>query len=227
VSDQPSRTEPFARRTRTWKLTLPERLIRHRLPQTEPGVGLTFDDGPDPAVTPQVLDRLAEHGVQATFFVLGRSARRHPELLRRIRDERHLIGNHSFAHPAFGTWDYRIARAEILACQHAVEDAVGESPREYRAPFGRLAPGALLAVFSMGLKAVNWSLDSGDWRCRSEADAVRCAGETAALIRPRDILLFHDNHFWIATILDRLLPCLAGLAFQAPNPATDVPTSST
>lgn len=196
-------------RTPSWKQALLGRLVQHRLPADESGIELTFDDGPNPNVTPAVLERLARHDVRATFFVLGRNVLRHRSILRQILAAGHRIANHSLTHPRFGHVDYRTICKEIRSCQHAVEDAIGVTPTLFRPPFGRITPGVLLAAKSTGLKIVNWSLDSGDWRCRDEQDADQCAELTAALVQPRDILLFHDNHNWIMTILDQLLPRLA------------------
>ena len=196
-------------RTPSWKQSLLGRFVTHRLPKTETRIELTFDDGPNPNVTPAVLERLAQYDIRATFFVLGRNVLRHRSTLRQIQAAGHRIANHSLTHPRFGHVGYRTIRKEIRSCQHAVEDAIGVTPTLFRPPFGRITPGDLLAAKSTGLEIMNWSLDSGDWRCRDERDARRCAAETAALVRPRDILLFHDNHSWITTILDQLLPRLA------------------
>ena len=195
----------LARRVDPWKQSLLDRFVRHRLPEIESGIELTFDDGPNPNFTPLVLERLARFGTRATFFVLGRNVLRHRTTLREIHAAGHRIGNHSLTHPRFGHLNYWSVRNEIRHCQHAVEDAIGVSPTEFRPPFGRITPSVLLGARSTGMKIVNWSLDSGDWRCQTEREAERCAEETATLIRPRDVVLLHDNHKWIAAILDRLL----------------------
>jgi peptidoglycan-N-acetylglucosamine deacetylase len=200
-------------RTPAWKQSLLGRFVTHRLPANETGIELTFDDGPNPNVTPAVLERLARYDIRATFFVLGRNVLRHRSTLRQIHASGHRIANHSLTHPRFRHLDYRTICKEIRSCQHAVEDALGVTPTLFRPPFGRITPTVLLAAKSTGLKIVNWSLDSGDWRCRDEHDAQRCATETAELVQPRDILLFHDNHNWITSILDQLLPKLAARGF--------------
>ena len=196
----------FARRVHPWKRSALSRFVRQLLPASESGIEFTFDDGPNPAVTPRVLERLATHGIRATFFVLGRNVLRHRSTLRQIHAAGHRIGNHSLTHPRFGHLDYRAIRREILHCQHAVEDVLGIAPTEFRPPYGRITPSVVLAARRTGMKLTNWSLDTGDWRCRNDWDAASCAEQTVELLRPRDILLFHDNHPWIAAILDRLLP---------------------
>ena len=199
----------LARRVPPLKQFLTGRFVRHLSPEAGGQVELTFDDGPNPNVTPHVLERLARHGVRATFFVLGRNVLRHRSTLRSIHAAGHRIGNHSLTHPHFGHLNYWRVSDEIRFCQHAVEDAIGVRPTEFRPPFGRITPAVLLAARSLRMELVNWSLDSGDWRCKDAADAERCAREVAALTRPRDVLLFHDNHNWTAAILDHLLPRLA------------------
>jgi len=179
------------------------------LPASESRVELTFDDGPSPNFTPLVLDRLAKFGISATFFVVGRFVLQHRSTLRQIHAAGHRIGNHSLTHPRFGFLSYRAVRDEIRFCQHAVEDCIGVTPTEFRPPLGRVTPGVILAARSAGVQLVNWSVDTNDWRCRDEADAARCAEETAALARPRDVILLHDNHRRIAKVLDELLPRLA------------------
>jgi peptidoglycan/xylan/chitin deacetylase (PgdA/CDA1 family) len=161
---------------------------------------LTFDDGPHPDHTPAVLERLAAHGVRAAFFLVGQRIS-DPALVQRIVDAGHLLGNHTFAH-ALPRW-YHLAApvADVRACQEEVPGAT-----LFRPPLGRLTPGLWLAARRLKLECVNWSLDSGDWRCRSAADAAQCATEVLEQVRPGDIILFHDDHRWIGPILDVVLP---------------------
>ncbi|MFM8272648.1 MAG: polysaccharide deacetylase family protein, partial [Gemmata sp.] len=167
------------------------------------GVLLTFDDGPHPEHTPAVLDRLAAFGLRATFFLVGDRIC-DPALVRRITGEGHTLGNHTFAHAVPRWTELGAARDEVAKCQALVPTA-----KVLRAPFGKLTPGLWLAARHLRLECVHWSLDSGDWQCRSEPDALRCAREVIELVRPGDILLFHDNHRWSRTILDSVLPELA------------------
>ena len=202
----------MTRRVNPLKRRLLEPFVRHR---TEDGFELTFDDGPDPNFTPQVLDRLEKYGLRATFFVLGSNVLRHRSTLRAIHAAGHRIGNHSLTHPRSGWVNFWAIRNEIRRCQHAIEDAIGVSPTEFRPPFGIITPAVLIAARASHSKLTNWSLDSGDWSCRSAEDARRCAEETIAQLRPRDVILLHDNHTWIGPVLDRLLPALQGLNLDA------------
>lgn len=166
------------------------------------GVALTFDDGPHPDHTPAVLERLAAHGLTATFFLVGNRINDHT-LVERIAAAGHAIGNHTFSH-AVPKWSNIAASGEdVRRCQELAPEAT-----VFRPPLGRLTPGLWLGARRCGLRVRNWTLDSGDWRCRTAADAEECAAEVLALVWPGDVILFHDNHRWIAPILDRVLPAL-------------------
>jgi peptidoglycan/xylan/chitin deacetylase (PgdA/CDA1 family) len=190
----------FARRTHRLKRAALAAFVRTRT--TGPDVLLSFDDGPHPEYTPAVLDRLAAFGIRAAFFLVGKRVA-DPALVQRIAAAGHVLGNHTFAHlvPRWGA--VRGPLADVRRCQALVPGAT-----LFRPPLGRLTPGLWLAARRLKLRCVNWSLDSGDWRCRSEADALRCAAEVLERVRPGDIVLFHDDHRWIGPILDGVLPGL-------------------
>jgi peptidoglycan/xylan/chitin deacetylase (PgdA/CDA1 family) len=121
----------FAPRSRLWGP-----VIWRGDPGGTPRVALTFDDGPHPDATPRVLDELARAGVRATFFVVGAHVARWPGLVRRIHDEGHLVGTHSFAHRISGSWQLRgYWMDSITRSRGAVEDALGRRPRWFRPPF--------------------------------------------------------------------------------------------
>jgi peptidoglycan/xylan/chitin deacetylase (PgdA/CDA1 family) len=198
---------------------IPPRLLLRRLP---PSAGrdvlLTFDDGPHRRVTPQVLDRLREYGVRAVFFVVGRRIEQAPELLRRIVTEGHAIGNHSFRHERVRPLDLLGYRRDLLRCQALIERHSGTRPRLFRPPFGQLSPASLAAPLSLGLRTVGWSLDSGDWRCKTAAGAQQAADSILQRLMPRDIVLLHDDNPAVLTILDRILPVMT-LRHAAPRAA--------
>lgn len=201
----------FARRPCWLKRTLLSPFASCRTP--EPNVFLTFDDGPHPAHTPAVLERLQCHGVRAAFFLVGDRVAAAPYLPVQITVAGHTLGNHTFSHRRFGHIDISGSHADVQRCQTLIPTA-----RLFRPPFGRLTPGLWFAARRLGLRCMNWSLDSGDWQCRSEADAKACATRVLEAVRPGDIVLFHDDHRWIVPILDIVLPQLAGRT--AGRPAT-------
>jgi peptidoglycan/xylan/chitin deacetylase (PgdA/CDA1 family) len=170
-------------------------------PHLEP-ILLTFDDGPHAEYTPAVLDRLEAHGVRAAFFLLGKRITQ-PSLLERIAAAGHILGNHTFAHEKPHWCDFTRAREEVGRCQELVPRA-----SLFRPPLGRLTPGLWMAARRRRLQCITWSLDSGDWRCRNAADASACARQVVGAMKAGDIVLFHDTHEWIGSILDVVLPRL-------------------
>lgn len=162
-------------------------------PRSDKRVALTFDDGPDPAVTPEVLDVLKEYGARATFFVIGRSLDRHPELGRRIAAEGHTIGNHSWQHSRFQ--NFRSAswhEAELARGEASVVGLTGGSPVPYRPPVGLKSGELAQAAWRRCMPAmVAWSLHSRDTRI---ADPERIARRVLTQVRGGDIILMHDGH---------------------------------
>jgi peptidoglycan/xylan/chitin deacetylase (PgdA/CDA1 family)/2-polyprenyl-3-methyl-5-hydroxy-6-metoxy-1,4-benzoquinol methylase len=152
-------------------------------------VALTIDDGPDPAFTPQVLELLGRHGVQATFFMIGAKAEAHPQLVEAILASGHTIGNHSqHHHPFLMLMGKRRLRQEIEAAQ-AVFRSFGIVPLAFRPPVGITSPALWRILLELGMNCVNFSCRAADLGNR------RCANLAARLlgkVRPGDIVLLHD-----------------------------------
>ena len=125
---------------------------------------LTYDDGPNDAVTESLLDTLAAHNARATFFVIGRYARQRPELVRRIRAAGHLVGNHTETHPWLAWQSARTIHEELRACNQAIEDALGEPVRYFRPPHGARRPAVFRAAAELGLTTVQWNVMGMDWQ---------------------------------------------------------------
>ncbi len=157
---------------------------------TRRAVALTFDDGPDPAVTPRVLDALKELGVHATFFVIGERARAHPELVRRIADEGHLIGNHSWNHAALPFRTRNSITADLTRTQDAIELACGVRPTWFRPPYGLRDPRVLDVARELGLRTTLWSSSPRDWQDPGVDTLIE---RTLSVIEPGDIVLLHDG----------------------------------
>ncbi len=152
-------------------------------------VALTFDDGPDPATTPHLLNLLAAHDVPATFFVVGQRAAAHPELIKSILDAGHTIGNHSFRHDSLVAFrGQEKITAEILMAQRVIGGA-GVTPMVFRPPGGITYPGLAEALETLGLVAVTFSCRAWD-RCNRYIEhlAERIIGRA----RPDDIIMLHD-----------------------------------
>lgn len=152
-----------------------------------PMVALTFDDGPHPAYTPALLDVLAHHGARATFFVIGRQVRAHPELAARIAREGHTLANHTDSHPLLPALAGRARRAEIAACAATIAPYGGA--RLLRPPQGRQSLASRLDALRMGHAVVTWSGHAEDWRPH---DARWMAAKLAGELRPGAIILLHD-----------------------------------
>ena len=127
-------------------------------------LALTFDDGPNPAITPQLLDLLAEHNVRATFFLIGAYVRQQPALTRRLAAAGHVVGNHTMTHPWLAWQSSARIRAELTGCNHAIEDATGQPVRLFRPPHGARRPAVLEIARDLGLTTVQWNLIANDWQ---------------------------------------------------------------
>jgi peptidoglycan-N-acetylglucosamine deacetylase len=126
-------------------------------------LALTFDDGPNPAWTPQLLEILAGHNVSATFFMVGKFAEAEPALVRRVAQAGHLIGNHSWNHPNLAvTGDARIYE-ELKRTSDALEQIIGSPVRFFRPPFGARRPEVFRVARSLGLAPVLWNAMTNDW----------------------------------------------------------------
>ncbi len=179
-------------------------------------VALSFDDGPDALLTPLVLAALQRHQARATFFVIGRHAEAHPELIRRLASAGHEIANHSYSHSRFLNLRFRQAmRADISRGVKTLERLCpAVSPTLYRPPMGLKNPTLARLQQQLGLRVVMWSLHAGDTRKRS---AEEIAMHVLRRIRGGDIVIFHDGHDLpgkhrdtaLAGALDRILPALA------------------
>ena len=152
-------------------------------------VALTFDDGPDPAFTPALLDLLDRHGVKAAFFVIGAKAQRHPQLIQAILERGHEIGNHSYSHfPWLMLMGQRVLRREIEAGQGALLP-FAIVPRAFRPPVGISAPALGGLLQELGMDCVNFSCRAPDLGNRL---VRRLAARILAKVRPGDIVLLHD-----------------------------------
>lgn len=170
---------------RNWT-RLPEAAVARR------EVAITIDDGPDPEVTPAVLDLLDARGARATFFAIGSAAVRHPTLCREIVRRGHSVQNHSDRHShAFSLLGPRALAREIGAAQGRLADIVGEAPRFFRAPAGLRNPFLPLVLDRLGLELVSWTRRGYDTK-RREADRV--LARLCDDLRAGDILLLHDGH---------------------------------
>lgn len=131
---------------------------------SRPGeLALTFDDGPNAAWTPKLLDILATHNIKATFFVLGGRAKFQPELVQRAAKAGHLIGNHSWDHPDLSRSTPEVIREQLSRTQDMLEQITGVAVKYFRPPYGARKPAVFHIAREIGLNVVLWNAMTSDW----------------------------------------------------------------
>jgi len=222
------------------------RTIRHTNQPRK--LALTFDDGPNPAVTPKLLDLLERYEVKATFFVIGQFARQCPDLLRETIARGHSLGNHTETHPNLFKKTPSQIRSELLQCNDAIAKAAQIAPKWFRPPFGMRNPWVIPAAHRLGQQAVMWTLIPGDWmavspewlitRMEPIADRAKHHSESQEHLPSKgsgDILCLHDgDHLTLTGDRSRTLAALEhwlprwrdlGLEFVTIDGAVDGPGS--
>jgi peptidoglycan/xylan/chitin deacetylase (PgdA/CDA1 family) len=126
-------------------------------------LALTFDDGPNPVITPKLLNLLDKYNVKATFFLIGRFVRDCPQLAQEISARGHLIGNHTQTHPSLFWLSPRAIRNELQECQDALQETLGVAAKYFRPPFGLRNPWVVSSARDLGMQTVMWTLLPGDW----------------------------------------------------------------
>lgn len=135
-------------------------------------IALTFDDGPDLKYTPQILDILKEKNVKATFFVVGIQVNKYPEVVQRMEDEGHMIGNHSYTHPSFTKLTADELKQEIESTDKKIEGIIGYTPEIVRPPYGAINDEVRANLESYGKQVIIWNIDPRDWDGTSVDDML-------------------------------------------------------
>lgn len=154
-----------------------------------PKVAITFDDGPHPLTTMQILAILRQKKVKATFFVLGENAEAYPKIVKQIHDEGHELSNHGYSHTFFSTLSEAKYKKEILNTENIVSNIIGTKPVLLRPPGGHYNNRSLAVAEEMGYLMVLWSIDTRDWANVSVSNMLH----TIEKARPGDIILLHDT----------------------------------
>lgn len=159
-------------------------------PPSKREVALTFDDAPDDQFTPLVLDVLKREGVQATFFVVGNRIEAHPEVVQRIVEEGHLLGNHSYNHANLPKISDAEFREQVNKTDQLISQYTGYTPNIIRPPYGNISEGQIQWLASQGKKIINWNVDSLDWKGLTPEQVET---NVLAQVKPGAIILHHSG----------------------------------
>ena len=154
--------------------------------QEDKKIAITFDDGPDAVFTPALLDGLKQRNVKASFFVIGQEAEKYPELIQRMKEEGHLIGNHTYHHVELTRVDAQTEQKEIEMTNEVLEQITGERPVFLRPPYGSWREEILQ---DMEMLPVKWNIDPLDWCTKSTGEIVR---KVVTQAEENGIILLHD-----------------------------------
>ena len=152
-------------------------------------IAITFDDGPHPEITPKVLDVLREEGVKASFFVIGREAEKHPDLVQQIVDDGHVVGNHTYNHAY--VFSKNKAEKQVTEGQRIIQNIIGKTPTYFRPPFGVMNPKIADAVKKEKCAIIGWDLRSQDGRIRTKEATIKRVKNN---LQKATVLLFHDTN---------------------------------
>lgn len=151
-------------------------------------VALTFDDGPHPSYTEQLLDGLKERGIKASFFVLGEHAQLHPDIIRRMQEEGHLIGNHTYSHIQLKDDNWEVYREELIRTNEVIREITGQEVAYVRPPYGSWDRSF---EEELNMFPVLWTVDSRDWCSR---DSCQVTAKVVRETKEGDIILMHDYY---------------------------------
>ncbi len=191
-----------------------EKPVIYRRGNAENKIALTFDDGPHEKYTEEILNVLSEWGVPATFFVIGENAEARPDLLLKVRDGGHEIGNHTYSHVFLRDLSLAATCKEVTRASDVIEKITGVRPRLFRPPGGSYSDAKLKVITEMGYVSVLWSKDTRDWTSPSVESVVAAAVDSPV---SGDIILFHDfvgKHSPTPAALREIIPALQNRGFE-------------
>ena len=171
-------------------------------------VALTFDDGPNPATTNQALDTLSKYGIKATFFVLGKNVSGNEEILKRMKADGHVIGNHSWSHPVLSKLSLDEAKKQITDTEDALTKVLSSSSKLMRPPYGAITDDIRNGL---DLSFIMWDVDSLDWKNKNEASILT---EIQREVKNGSIILMHDIHAETVHALPKVIDYLKGQGYD-------------
>lgn len=179
-------------------------------------VVLTFDDGPDNSMTPSVLAILKKHQIAGIFFIVGNRAKNHPELIKQMVEDGHVIGNHTQHHSLFfAMYSRKKIAVEIDECMQTIQELTGKTSAFFRPPIGYMNPSIAAELKKRKLCLVSWNVRSFDTLLKPQKLLTRLVRKT----KPGSIVILHDNLLQSAEILDQYIQtCLLnGIIFANPT----------
>ncbi len=189
VGPEPVSPFPLYVKQQVYTLEVKDRFFYHgnfALPE----IALTFDDGPNPSYTAQILSILKQYNVKASFFCMGSHTQEHPELVKQESDDGHLIGNHTWTHPHLTTLSAQQIASELTSTGDILQKVTGTRPTYFRPPYGEFDAHVLPEVNKLGLTTFMWGLDAKDWTM--PASSIISARIVNAS-RNGTIILLHDG----------------------------------
>lgn len=166
-------------------------------------VALTFDDGPDPNTTGRILDTLRKRHAKATFFVTGENAEKYPETVRRIVEEGHVIGNHTYRHSVRFTVSRReYVRNDLHLAGNVIYNITGRRPKLFRPPFGVTNPVISDAIRKEKLSCIGWSIRTFDTIYKSEK---RICEKISGKLSGGEVILMHDRCIKDTGIIEKVI----------------------
>ncbi|MCL6624974.1 polysaccharide deacetylase family protein [Alicyclobacillus shizuokensis] len=160
----------------------------HSAGQRRRGLALTFDDGPDEEYTPFIIDILNHYRIPAIFFCLGQQVEKYPDVLRRMANTGHTVGNHSWSHPDLTKLSADDVCSELMDTDAVIRECLGVSPRFVRPPYGSTHDALDSYIRSLGFEVVLWDIDSHDWTGIPGSEIAR---NVVPRLRPGSIILQH------------------------------------
>ena len=170
--------------------TVPTKLIMWRGSKNARQIALTFDDGPNPETTPKLLEALKKIDARATFFVVGENVKKYPDIVQKVKDAGHEIGNHSYSHRRMTELSRKSLVNEIDDTAQCLSE-FGSRCNLYRPPYGVIRYGYLPTIWRLKQSIVMWSIDTRDFESTSAEEVTKRI--TKVGLRGGDILLMHDD----------------------------------
>ena len=174
-------------------------------------VAITFDDGPNPKLTPQILAELAKRKIHSTFFVIGRNVKARPELAKAMVEAGHEVANHTFTHPTLSKLSDAAVADELRRSQDTLHAATGVTPNLFRPPYGAFKRNQAMLAVAEKLDILMWSVDPRDW---ARPGVEKIQDTIKAETKPGGIVLLHELHTQTLEALPAVLDDLQARGFQ-------------